>query len=171
VTAGREIGDAAFSASTGRTLSGRTYAGRVLPVVRYSLLRFALFTACLGILYLAGARGLLDLVLAAGVSLALSYVLLAGPRRQVSELLVERASRRAGAAFPGRFARRLAEDAAVEDAAVEDVADEDAADDRERADHGRNVGSDGEEQLSAHDQQGRAGAAEGEGASERQAES
>lgn len=92
----------------------------MLPVLRYSLLRFALFTACLGVLYLAGARGLLDLVLAAAVSLALSYVLLAGPRRQVSELLAERTTRRA--APRGRFARGIAEDAALEDAALEDAA-------------------------------------------------
>jgi hypothetical protein len=119
VPAGREIGDAAFSASPGQILSGHTYAGRVLPVLRYSLLRFALFIACLGILYLAGARGLLDLVLAAAVSLGLSYVLLAGPRRQMTELLAARAARRTPAAPRGRFARGIAQDAATEDAAVD----------------------------------------------------
>lgn len=124
----------------------------MLPVLRYSLLRFALFTACLGVLYLAGARGLLDLVLAAAVSLALSYVLLAGPRRQVSELLAERTTRRTSPR--GRFARGIAEDAALEDAAV---------DGEEPADHGRNGRLAAGNHHPAHDQREPAGDAAAEG--------
>ena len=110
--------DAAFSAAPGWILSGRTYAGRVLPVLRYSLLRFGLFAACLGVLYLLGARGILLVLLAAAISLALSYVLLARQRGEMARLLAERAAPRPGAVPRGRFARGIAEDAAVEDASV-----------------------------------------------------
>jgi len=91
-------------------------------VLRYSLLRFGLFAACLGVLYLLGARGILLVLLAAAISLALSYVLLARQRGELARLLAERASPRPGAAPRGRFARGIAEDAAAEDAAADDAA-------------------------------------------------
>jgi Protein of unknown function (DUF4229) len=64
------------------------------PVLKYSTLRLALFLLALLGLYLAGARGLLLLVLAALVSLALSFVLLRGPRAEMAETVAERTRRR-----------------------------------------------------------------------------
>jgi Protein of unknown function (DUF4229) len=63
------------------------------PVLTYTLLRFALFAATLGLLYLAGARGLLLLALAVLVSGLISLVLLMRQRDAVSGVLVQRVER------------------------------------------------------------------------------
>lgn len=64
------------------------------PVLKYSTLRLGLFLLALVALYLVGARGLLLLLLAAVVSLALSFVLLQGPRAEMAETVADRTRRR-----------------------------------------------------------------------------
>jgi Protein of unknown function (DUF4229) len=99
------------------------------PLLKFTVLRLALFVAALAALALLGARGWLLLLLAAVVSLALSYVLLRGPREELASSLAQRVG---GGATPRsrRTGRRAAadRDAAVEDAAVEDAAGVDEAD-------------------------------------------
>lgn len=87
-----------------------------LAILKYSVLRLALFVACLGLLYLAGVGGLLLPVLAAVISLALSYILL---RRQRDQLAVA-IDRRVHDRTTRRRPSGAAEDAASEDAAAED---------------------------------------------------
>ena len=99
----------------------------MLPVLRYSVMRLALFVATLGLLALVGARGLLLLMLAAGVSFALSYVLLWRARSDVSRVISERVAARLDRPRSG-FARRLQEDDEIEDAAVDATATESGPD-------------------------------------------
>lgn len=87
------------------------------PVLVYSLLRAGLFVVALGLLYLAGARGVLLLAMALLVSGLASLWLLTRHRDAVSAAVVER-SRRARA--------RLDEAAAGEDADA-NPADDDGA--------------------------------------------
>lgn len=85
-------------------------------MVTYSLLRLALFVACLAGLVLAGTGWLLGVVLAALLAALLSYVLLAGPRDRAALWLQARSEARGDRP---RLSRRAAEDAAAEDAAVD----------------------------------------------------
>ncbi|RJK96097.1 DUF4229 domain-containing protein [Vallicoccus soli] len=62
-------------------------------VLVYTALRAALFAACLGVLYVVGARGVLLLVLAVLLSGALSLPLLSRRRDAVSEVVVRRGDR------------------------------------------------------------------------------
>jgi hypothetical protein len=82
-----------------------------LLVLRYSLLRLAVFAAVLGVLWVAGARGVLLLALTVVISLALSYLLL---RRQRDALAAAIAAR-----VEARPHHRGGVDEAVEDAADE----------------------------------------------------
>jgi hypothetical protein len=86
-----------------------------LLVLRYSLLRLALFAVVLGALWVLGARGILLVALTVVVSLALSYLLL---RRQRDAL---------AAAIAARVETRPEHRGGVDEAA------EDAADDAQRA--------------------------------------
>lgn len=88
-----------------------TYALTVAPLLKFTVLRLALFVAALAVLALFGARGWLLLLLAAVVSLALSYVLLRGPRAELA------------AAIEQRTARRLGSDEQAEDAEAEAATD------------------------------------------------
>jgi hypothetical protein len=90
-----------------------------VPVVTYSLLRLALFAACLVALVLAGTGWLLGVVLAAVLAALLSYLLLAGPRDRAAGWLQARSEARGDRP---RLSRKASEDAAAEDAAV-DAAD------------------------------------------------
>ncbi len=85
-------------------------------VLKYTVLRLALFVAAFAVLAMLGARPLLAVVLAAAVSMMLSYVLLRGPRDDVARLLTQRVQGRHGAREQ-RSGSRVAEDAAIEDAA------------------------------------------------------
>ena len=58
----------------------------------YTAARLAIFAAALGLFYLAGARGLLLLVLAAVVSAAASYIALSRPREQMAGSIARRVS-------------------------------------------------------------------------------
>ena len=91
-----------------------------LLVLRYTVLRLALFGAALGLLALAGARGILLVALTVVVSLALSYLLL---RRQRDAL---------AAAIAARVEARPHHRGGVDEAA------EDAADEARRA-HGESA--------------------------------
>ena len=89
-------------------------------VLAYSSARILLLVASLGLLYLAGARGLMLLVLAVVVSALASYVLLS-KQRDVMSGLVSRRLTKAGAKA-AEFRDRLNEGAAAED--VDDDAEE-----------------------------------------------
>ena len=95
-----------------------------MPFVVYSVLRLALFGACLGLLWWAGLRSWLVVVVAAFLAWGLSYVLLAGPR--------DAAARAGWPSAPSAGARRADRTVlgrrAQEDADVEDAADEAARD-------------------------------------------
>jgi Zn-dependent protease with chaperone function len=56
----------------------------------YTALRLALFAVALGLLYLAGARGIILLGVAAIVSAALSYVILARKREAMADSISQR---------------------------------------------------------------------------------
>lgn len=89
------------------------------PVLKYTVLRLALFVAVLALLTALRAGPLLAIVGAALVSMMLAYLFLRGPRDEVTARIAERMERRAGRRGPS--AADL--DAAVEDAAV-DAAEE-----------------------------------------------
>ncbi len=66
-----------------------------LALIKYSVLRLALFVGSLILLYAVGVRpSILMLVLAAGISLALSYLLLGKQRDAVARGISERISAR-----------------------------------------------------------------------------
>jgi hypothetical protein len=96
-----------------------------LALIKYSVLRLALFVGSLMLLYAVGVRqSILMLVLAAVISLALSYVLLAKQREAVAQALSERISGRLDRRSPGQA------DADAEDA---DVAELERSEQAERA--------------------------------------
>jgi hypothetical protein len=84
-------------------------------LIKYSVLRLALFVGSLMLLYGVGVRpSVLLLALAAGISLALSYLLLGKQRSAVAQEISDR--------IEGRLQRRQAfgqSDAEAEDAASE----------------------------------------------------
>ncbi|GIG22201.1 hypothetical protein Cch01nite_29250 [Cellulomonas chitinilytica] len=90
-----------------------------MPLLIYSVLRLALFAACVGLLWWAGMRSWLVVVVAALVAWALSYVLLRGPRDAAARQLADRAERRRVLGDRERFGVRAQEDADLEDAADE----------------------------------------------------
>lgn len=64
------------------------------PGVAYTLARLALFTACAGLLYLAGFRSWFLVVLALLISALISLVLLRGQRAAFADWLAQRAAAR-----------------------------------------------------------------------------
>ena len=88
----------------------------MVPFLKYTLLRVALFAAVFGLLLLFRAGVVVAVIGAALVSMMLAYVLLRGPRDQVALRIEEHASHRIEAARQ-RAGARAAEDAALEDAA------------------------------------------------------
>jgi O-antigen ligase len=60
----------------------------------YTVLRFALFGALFGILWLIGVRGFLGAILALVLSFPLSLVLLARPRAALSDTIEQRLAAR-----------------------------------------------------------------------------
>jgi hypothetical protein len=78
------------------------YAAQVsLVVLRYTVLRLAIFAAVLALLFLAGARGILLAALTVAVSMALSYLLLARQRDAVAAVVAERVARSQRPQRPG----------------------------------------------------------------------
>jgi hypothetical protein len=57
---------------------------RMRATMSYTVLRLAIFAAALGLLYLAGARGILLVGLAAVVSAIISFILLARQREAMA---------------------------------------------------------------------------------------
>jgi uncharacterized protein DUF4229 len=89
-----------------------------LALIKYSVMRLALFVVSLIGLYALGVReSILLLVLAAGVSLALSYLLLTKQRDELTRAIQERTSRRLDDAQQRRGFG--AADAEAEDTAVD----------------------------------------------------
>ena len=82
-------------------------------VLAYTTARLLLFVAATGLLYLAGARGLLLLGLALLISGIASYVLLSRQRDRMSGALSNRLSGTRGRV--SEFRRRLDDGAAAED--------------------------------------------------------
>ncbi len=104
-------------------MSGPGYADDVPALIKYTVLRLALFVAAMGVLYLLGARGILNLALAAVVSMLLSYLLLRGPREALAQEVAGRVGRRLdGPADGSRGMLGLDDDSAAEDAAVDNAA-------------------------------------------------
>ena len=60
----------------------------------YSLLRFGLFFALFGLLWLVGVKGFLGAVIALALSVPLSFVLLAKPRQAFAAVLAQRVDAR-----------------------------------------------------------------------------
>jgi predicted membrane metal-binding protein len=86
-----------------------------LALIKYSVMRLALFVASLVLLWAVGVRqSILMLVLAAAISLALSYVLLRRQRDDLARAIAERTQARLDR-HPG-FAQA---DADAEDAAID----------------------------------------------------
>jgi threonine dehydrogenase-like Zn-dependent dehydrogenase len=84
----------------------------VAPLLKYTVLRLALFVAAMGLLAVLGA-GLIVVVVGAGViSLLLSYVLLRRPREDLTRLIAERTERRLAVHEKPVDADTLIEDAA-----------------------------------------------------------
>lgn len=98
------------------------YAGRVIPVLRYTVLRLALFVVAMYVAFLAGAGRLGAVVIGAVVSAALSYLFLSGQRQQVAQVVGERVERRLDR--PGRFVQGMREDEQLEDAAADQAAEQ-----------------------------------------------
>ncbi|WP_456787566.1 DUF4229 domain-containing protein [Cellulomonas sp. P5_C5] len=94
-----------------------------MPFVVYSVLRLALFGACLGLLWWAGLRSWLVVIVAAFLAWGISYVLLAGPRDAAARQLADQAERRRAAGDRTVLGKRAQEDADVEDAADEAARD------------------------------------------------
>ncbi|MGF1663450.1 MAG: DUF4229 domain-containing protein [Kineosporiaceae bacterium] len=112
------------------------------PIAVYSALRLGLFAACLVLLLALGARGLLAVLGAAAVSLALSFVILRRQRESVAQAWLASRERRADRPATGEA------DAAAEDAAI-DAAERaalverpDRADEADRAGGATGPGSD-----------------------------
>ena len=84
----------------------------MVPLLKYTVLRLALFVGALFLLTLLGAGQLGALIGAAVISFLLSYILLRGPREQLAVQIAERVDRRHGPTD------------AEADAALEDAADE-----------------------------------------------
>jgi len=60
----------------------------------YTLLRFGLFFALFGLLWLVGVKGFLGAVIALALSVPLSFVLLARPRQAFATVLEQRVDAR-----------------------------------------------------------------------------
>ena len=90
----------------------------MLPLLKYSVLRLALFVLALGLLSLLGAGRVAAVIGAALISMMLSYVLLRGPREALSQQISDRAHHRI-VAVQERVAGPGLRDAAIEDAADE----------------------------------------------------
>ena len=82
-----------------------------LALLKFSVLRLAVFVASLGLLYLIGVRGLLLPVIAAAVSLVLSYILLRRQREELATALEQHVRNRTANRHPtGADADAAAED-------------------------------------------------------------
>lgn len=75
--------------------------------ISYTALRLAIFAAALGLLYLAGARGVLLIAIAAVVSAAISFVVLARQREAMAGSISRRVT---------NFRERIDEGSKAEDA-------------------------------------------------------
>ena len=78
----------------------------------YTLLRFGLFFALFGLLWLVGVKGFLGAVIALALSVPLSFVLLARPRQAFAAVLEQRVD--------ARKARQADLDAQLQGAADDD---------------------------------------------------
>ena len=110
-----------LTASGGRTRASQ-YAGTVFSLLKYTVLRLALFIAALWLFWFVTRSALVAVIGAGVVSFLLSYLLLRGPRDELARRVSDQIER-----------RRLKDDAepdedmAVEDAVV-DAANDDSAD-------------------------------------------
>ena len=89
----------------------------MVPLLKFTVLRLALFVAALAALAALGAGPLVAVIGAGVVSMLLSYLLLRGPREQLSQQIADYSERRLSRHQP----------------ATEDSEAEDAADDAQRA--------------------------------------
>lgn len=89
-----------------------------MPFLVYSALRVGLLAVVLALLWWAGMRGWLLVVVASLGTGALSYLLLAGPRDAAARQIAEHVERRRRTGE--RFSRAVEDDAAAEDALVDE---------------------------------------------------
>lgn len=103
----------------------------MLPLLRYTVLRLALFVGTLWLLYFLGASMIVALFGAAVVSFLLSYLMLRGAREQLAEQIADQVERRrtrgAAAIDPDAAAEDAALDKAAEGAALDTAAEKQAA--------------------------------------------
>jgi hypothetical protein len=101
----------------------RYYPGWVLALLKYSVMRLALFVALLALLVVLGMGRLWAIVLAALLSMMISYVLLRGQRdavtREIEARVGSRAVARAAASGDPEAAKPADVDAAHEDAVLD----------------------------------------------------
>jgi biopolymer transport protein ExbB/TolQ len=117
-------GEPTLSAGRDEAQGARGYAEGVhLALIKYSVMRLAIFVVSLVVLWAVGVRqSLLMLVLAALVSLALSYLLLRKPREELAQALADRTRDRLE-----RHATVGQSDADEEDAIIDAVQRQDRA--------------------------------------------
>ena len=101
-------------------MRGAPYAGNVLPVVKYMLVRLVLFVAAVTLLGVLGAGRELALVGGLLISALLAYVLLGRLRDASTVAIVDRVQARAAR----RRAARADEDTMYEDTLVDAETDE-----------------------------------------------
>jgi Protein of unknown function (DUF4229) len=87
----------------------------VVALLKYSVLRLALFVGLLAVFAVLGAGKIVALIGAALVSMMLSYLFLRRPRDEVTAVLAERMEHRAARRGPSASAQ----DEALEDAVVD----------------------------------------------------
>lgn len=69
----------------------------VMPLVRYTVMRMALFAATVVVLYIAGARSMILLVSALVISMLLSYIVLRSQRVAATTAIADRIETRRAA--------------------------------------------------------------------------
>lgn len=90
----------------------------MLPLLKYSVLRLALFVALLVVFWVLGAGRIIAVIGAALASTMLSYIFLRGPRDRVTAEIAEHVQRRTERRGP----TLTEQDEAVEDRAVQEQA-------------------------------------------------
>lgn len=113
----------------------------MVPLLKYTVMRLALFIATLWLLHFLGASPVLSLIGAALVSFLLSYLVLRGPRTALAEQVAERIERRHHRPPTAADEDAALEDAAIEDAATRKAGSDPAAVDAARQDPGKASGS------------------------------
>lgn len=110
----------------------------MLPFLKYSVMRLALFVALLAVFWVLGAGRIVAIIGAALASMMLSYIFLRGPRQAVTAEIADHVQRRTERRAPtATELDEAAEDAAAERAAAEHAPAEHAPTEHAPAEHAR----------------------------------